>query len=369
MNILVKIIENDDLESFKNNFQLENWKDTITKIENYANVDTPEFIKNDPHYEVSYDNTDVLKYAVHCNATKIFNYLLPLTDTDKHSNYEGWPILSMALKNRNYDFAHQIINHPTFNPYAIYHYGCFAHIETRPDIEQHIDFLFKYLEKIPTYDFDEKHLLNRLTYLICYNEETFNRFENFYREKTRQSEFNLVDLYKDNLSILANEIIQRKYKNFILEKLTPVQISAMIKSFYNDETILCSLLESSDAKEGLSYLLKAPEELNHYFSDKPVLFSYLNYESFLLLENNINIWCENTEKINGVDFILNNKDLNHDATNYLLNKYTKEILERYERLERNSYENIMDYCRKKLLNDSLSEVLTDSGKKKSHIKI
>ena len=73
MNNLKTIIEQDDLESFKINFNVSQWQQVVAQIENYASLPTSD---NKQHL----DNCDALKYSIHTNADKIFNYLIPLVE-------------------------------------------------------------------------------------------------------------------------------------------------------------------------------------------------------------------------------------------------------------------------------------------------
>ena len=358
----VKIIKNDDLESFKEHFKIENWKDSITQIENYAGVDN-KYIK-----EVSYNDADCFKYAVHCNANKIFDYLLPQVHVDKHGDNYGWPLLSMAVKNENYDYANKIVNHKTFNPYSGYHTINFRYFDKHPKLNEHIELLFNYLNKFHPYDFDDKHLLHDFRHLICHSEETFNRCDNFYKEKIKDPSASILDIYKDHMDILGEEIFGRKYNKFIIEKLNAEDIANMIKNAMNNEIYFSELFESENAKDGLTYLVKAPNELKNYFEDKKVQFSFISLECILvLIENGIDIWEEDTShKRSALDYILKDDNIEDEATWYFINKYPQEIL---ARCQQNRDYNIEKFCKNKILQNELEGELLQNNNSKKHAKI
>lgn len=341
---LLKIIENDDLDSFISHFHLNNWKETITTIPNYAGISkhTPTLV---------YDNCDCFKYSLHCNSDKIFNYLLPLVDTNKHGENYGWPLLAMAIKNERYDYANSIINHHSFNPYPRYHTNSFGYIETRPKIQEHIDFLFNYLKKFDYWDFLNKDLIYTFNHLICYNEDTFIKFDNFYKQKSKKN-ISVLSIYSNNMEILADEVINRKYSEFILNKLSDEDLKKMIESVMTNLTIFMPLFESDNAKNGLNYLLKFPDLMQKYIDNNQVCLSYLPLDCLqLLIKNNIDIWKENDKKVIPLDYILDNSNLDDQSTLFFINNYTQKIYDRLEKEGKKS--NIKKYCHQKLLNDKL----------------
>jgi hypothetical protein len=360
-----QIIENDDLDTFKLHFKVENWKDPITKIKNYAKLDKfmAKYIK-----EVTYDDADCIKYALHCNADKIFNYLLPLVDTDKHGDNYGWPLLAMAVENQRYDYAHAIVNHSNFNPYPRYHTNTFSYIDSRPNQEAHIELLFDYLDKFERWAFTTGSLTYEFTHLICYSEETFNRFEKVYRQKTRENHASLMEIFKDKMELLGEEIFCRKYNEFMINKLTIEDITAIVECGLKNDVFFVQLFEGSHAKEGLTHLLKSPELLVKMFEKNPILLSYLSLENMLLMiDNGVDIWKETENKynkdrpINTLDFILNNDNVEEEATVYFINKYPKEILNRCQ--NRGTRTNIQKACEEKLLQNELG---VNSSKKKAN---
>lgn len=343
---LIQAIENDDLDSFLVHFQLANWKESITQIENYAGVSqyTP---------DITYNDCDVFKYSVHKNADKIFNYLLPLVDTDKHGDNYGWAVLGMALKNNRYDYAHSIINHPEFNPYPMYHTNCFGFIESRKNPEQHIEFLFDYLTKFEKWDFKNSRLIYVFTHLICYNESTYERFESIYKSKINNPNASVLNIFKDHQTTLAKEIFYNYFRPFILDKLDISAFRLLLESVMNENIIFVSLFEGEHAKEGLSYLLKAPDLLQKYFdNNNSIMVSYLPLDCIILLENyGIDIFVEDEKNNCALDFIL--KDLDDPSTLYFLDKYTQIIYDRLEKEGRKN--NLQKYCHQKLLHDKFPE--------------
>lgn len=355
MSDILHMIETDDLDNFKNYFNINKWRKTITTIANYAGVSqyTP---------TITYNDCDCLKYSLHCNADKIFNYLLPLLDTNKHGENYGWPLLSMAVKNERYDYANSIINHHTFNPYAIYHTNNFRYIETRNQTQNHIDFLFNYLTKFDSIDFIERDLIYTFTHLICYNEDTFNKFDKFFKENINKN-VSLLSIYDNCMDILADEIINRKYNDFILNKLSNDDLKKMFESVLFNLTIFMPLFESENAKSGLNYLLKFPDLMQKYIDNNQVCLSYLPLEGLqLLMEHNIDIWKENEKQIIPLDYILDNSNLEDPSTLFFINNYTQKI---YDRLEKDGNKNnIQKYCHQKLLSEKLpNKNITNTLKK------
>lgn len=356
MTELTKIIEQDDLETFKLHFDLKDWKKSITTIENYAG--TNEYIK-----EVSYDNCDCFKYALHCESDKIFNYLLPLVDTDKHGENYGWPLLAMALKKNRYDYANSIILHPSFSAYEMYHTNCFRFIENKDKIEEHIDFLFNYIERhFERWDFKSKHLIYCFTDLVCYSPETFDRFNEMYQKKLKNENVNVLEMFKDNMDTLAKEILYSNFNPFILDKLNDTQFKSLIESVMDDKIILVPLFESGDIK-GLNYLLKEKELIQHYLNGNSVMFSYLPLNSLLfLMDNGIDIWFEDEENHSPIDYILEYNNIKDEKTNYLINHYTQQIHDRIEKRGRDN--DVLKYCQQKLLSEQISDNKPKSPTKK-----
>lgn len=343
-NNLIKIIEKDDLESFIKFFKLNSWQDSIIKILNYADVN-----KHNP--TPVYVAADCLKYSLHCNADKIFNYLLPITNPEKHGDDYGWPLLAMAIKNNRYDYAEKIISHPLFNPYHLYHINKFHHIDSYSDVKKHIEFLFKYLELFYKEDFKDNSLLFSFTSLICYNEETFNRFDNVFKQKCDDSEVSVLDMYKNNIEPLATEILVRTYNPFILKKLSINYIEKIITHSLGEPILFIPLFESENAKEGLTFLLQSPQLLIETLTENKSMTSYLPLDCILLLiDNGLDIWKENKSNISILDFILDDQNIEDEKVKYFLDKYTEKIVEKY-----NNKPNIRIYCHHKTLEESLSK--------------
>lgn len=282
--LLLNCVEKDNLETFLEHFILDNWRDTVIKIDNYAGVH--EYSKT-----ITQDDCDIFKYAVHCNATNIFTYLLPLVDTEKHGDNYGWPLLSMALKNNRYDFANMIINHKSFNPYPRYHTNCFSFIETRENPEKHIEFLFNYLDKFDKYDFQDSSMIYTFSHLACYNEETYNRFMYIYKTKTNNPSASIIDFFQNKLSLLGKEIFYNYFRTFLLNKFDNKDLALVFNSIMDDNIIFMPLFKSEQSKQCLFYLLKQPDLLQKYINNNQVMVSYLNLDSILILEeNNIDLW-------------------------------------------------------------------------------
>lgn len=355
MTELTKIIEQDDLETFKTHFNIENWTDSITQIENYAGVS-----KYTPN--VSYNECDCLKYALHVNADKIFNYLLPKLSTEKHGENYGWPLLAMALKNNRYDYANQIIQHSSFNPYHMYHTNCFTHIDTRDNAKEHIEFLFNYLDIFARWDFSNHHLIHTFTELICYSEDTFNRFNQVYQEKVKKENGCVLDIFHDHMDILAKEVLYRSFNTRILDKLNSQQFKSLIESIMDDKIIFMPLFESANAVEGVNYLLKEPELLQKYINQNQVILSYLPLEGVvLLIENNIDFFVEGEKNRSPIDYMLDYSNIEEPITSYLINLFTQKIYERCEKEGRES--NVQKFCQQKLFDEKLTEKTKNSVKK------
>ena len=342
MTTLATLIEQDNLEEFKKHFNIRNWKASIASIANYAGVTqyTP---------DIHYNDADCFKYALHCNADKIFDYLLPLVDTYKHGENYGWPLLAMAVKNQRYDYANKIINHHSFNIYPMYHINIFHFVENYENIknpQEHIDLLFNYLNKFHSYDFSDSHLIYDFTSLICYSEETYQRFEQVYRSKTQNPNASLLNIYKDNWKILGEEIFYYRYNPRMIEKLSVEQKRAILEDSMDNKIFFSHLFESEHAKEGITYLLPCADLLKKYLEGNQVVVSYLSLECILLLEKNgIDIWKENEKDRNILDYILDDSDIHSEATWYFINKYTQEI---YDRLNAEGRKcNIQKYCHQK----------------------
>ena len=347
MNHLLKIIEEDNLEEFKKYFDIQHWRDSITQIPNYAGV-------SDYNKEITYDNCDVIKYALHCNADKIFHFLLPQVDTDKHGENYGWPLLAMAVKNNRYDYANSIISHPKFYAYPIYHTNTFKYFDKREKVEEHIEFLFNYLELFSAWDLKDKYLVYSFVQLICHNEKTYDRFESFYQRKLNKPNISLLEIFKEKQKILAEEIFNRKYIPFIIDKLNEQQLRVVFESIIDQDVFFVPLFESENAKEGLKKLLKYPDLLDRLITKNQVIVSYLPLECIvLLIENNIDIWKENSKNVIPLDYVLNDSDLEDPATLYFMNNYTQQIYDRLLKEGRKS--NIKNYCHQKLLAEKLPE--------------
>lgn len=347
MTTLATFIEQDNLEEFKKHFDIQHWRDSIASIENYAGVTT---------YTptVSYNDADCFKYALHCNADKIFDYLLPLVDTHKHGDNYGWPLLAMAIKNNRYDYANKIIDHPSFNPYHMYHMNTFHYVEKQENIPEHIEFLFHYLNKFTSHDFSDSYFVYDFTSLICYSEETYNRFEQFYQQKTKQPNISLLEIYQDNWETLGKEIFYYRYNSRMIEKLSVEQKRAILEASMDNKIFFSHLFESENAKEGITYLLPCADLLKKYLEDNQVVVSYLPLDCILLLEKHgIDIWKNNDKERNILDYILDDSDIHSEVTWYFINKYTQEI---YDRLNAEGRKcNIQKYCHQKLLKEQLSE--------------
>lgn len=341
-NTMLHIIEQDDLTQFKLHFNIEHWRHSITSIANYAGT-------SQYNPEVNYVDCDCLKYSVHCQADKIFNYLVSLVDTNQYGSNYGWPLLSMALKNERYDYAKQIISQPTFNYYTSAHIKCFVYIENRVNQTEHIDFLFTYLDKFNFYDYDDKHLIYHFTHLICFNEDTFSRFDQLYK-KLHGSTSSILDIYDNHYPLLADEIFSRKFNPFIIEKLQPEQFNKMLNSIMDDSIIFSPLFESNYAKEGLTYLLDYPQLLQKYIDNHQVVISYLPLDCLILcMEKGINLWKNNNDGVMPLDYILIDSYLEDEKTLYFLHNYTQKI---YDILElKNDRHGIHKYCHHKLLQE------------------
>lgn len=347
MTTLATLIEQDNLKEFKKHFNVRNWKASIASIANYAGVTqyTP---------EIHYNDADCFKYALHCNADKIFDYLLPLVDTHKHGDNYGWPLLAMAVKNKRYDYANKIINHRSFNPYPMYHTNMFHFVEKQDNILEHIEFLFNYLNKFDAYDFGDTHLIYSFTSLICYSDETYNRFEQVYRNKIQQPNVSLLEIYKEKWDTLGEEIFYYRYNPRMIEKLSIEQKRAILEASMDNKIFFSHLFESENAKEGITYLLPCADLLKKHLEDNQVVVSYLPLDCILLLEQHgIDIWKENDKKRNIIDYVLDDQDIHSETTWYFINKYTQEI---YDRLNAEGRKcNIQKYCHQKLLKEQLSE--------------
>lgn len=356
-----KIIENDDLENFKIHFDIKNWKSPITQIENYADI-----TKNTP--TISYNDADVLKYALHCESDKIFNYLLPQLDPDKHGEDYGWPLLGMALKKGRYDYANDIIKHDKFDPYQIYHINSFEYIDSYKDANEHIKFLFNYLENFNIWDFKlkNKSFIYRMVHLICYNEECFENFQNYYQKTMNNNNLSVLDLYKENMDILAEEILYDNYRKFLLDKLSSDNYKEMLEQSKGNKILLSKAVEGDNQIEVFKYLLKAPEQLLNYLYDNLVLFSYLSLDSVLLLEQKIDFWktpnIENT--LAPIDFIMHPENKNQDVIMYFVNNYPHKIIDKFK----GEKEYIVEMCEKKLLEMKLEgELIPKVNHKKTKI--
>lgn len=339
----VTIIKNDDIDTFKKHFNQQEWQKTITQIPNYAGIT--------PHTPtLTYNDADCIKYALHCESDKIFEYLLPLVDTDKHGNNYGWPLLAMALLRNRYDYAYQIINHNTFNPYPIYHHNVFLNIQSRSNVNQHIAFLFDYLEKFSPTDFiySIRDIAFMCVQLVCYNEDTYNEFEKFYKKITDNPKVTILDYYKPNIDILGNEIIYRRYKSFVLEKLSPEYIKNIIEhdSVMNNNIFLSQIFKKNNT-EGLNYLLKAPDALVKYLTKNPTDMFYLSLNNAIkILDTGIDIWSENEKGIAIIDFMLHK--VNEKLLNYLVVNYTKPLIARFK--NHTKHKNVVQQCEQYLLN-------------------
>lgn len=340
MNI-TEIIEKDDLDSFKEIFIPKEWQHTITTIENYANSYNT--------YSKSMDNCDVFKYSVHCGADKIFSYLLPLVNTDKHGENYGWPVLSMALNNQRYDYANAIINHATFDPYPIYHINSFKHIDSRNNPSEHIEFLFNYLEKLDKYDFIMSHTLYYFVDLVCYNEDTYDRSQDIYRKKINNPNAFLLDMFESKLSTLAEQVFYYNFKPFILDKLPSQKLKTLIESTNDSNIIFTKLFEEYDTIQGLKYLLIHPDLLQKHFDKNPVMGGYLSLEAIIFLnKNNIDFFKVNSEKRSPIDFILEN-NLEDEKTKYFADNFTNSIIHRLS--ETNKKSKVLEYCLTKVNNN------------------
>ncbi len=351
MNNLKNIIEQDDLESFKINFNVSQWQQAIAQIENYADLPTRD---NKKHL----DNCDALKYSVHTNADKIFNYLLPLVDhPNKHSDNYGWPILAMALKNNRYDYAQSIIEHPSFNLYAIYHINTFSHIGSRENIAKHIDFLFNYLDKFDSNDFYDSHCLYSFINLICHDENSFEKFKKKYQQKINKSDVSVFNLFENNWKLLATEVFFNKFNPFILDKLNDNEFYKLMLSAMDDNIIFSNVFHSEQAQTCLNYLIKTPDLLQKNVYNNPVMFSYLPLTCLIfLINNNIDLFTTSEEqKFSVIDFILLDDDLNEEKTSYFINNHTQKTYDHYNQIESSNKRsnNIKIYCNKILLSQEL----------------
>jgi hypothetical protein len=344
MTNLVTTIENDDLESFKKIFDINIWQKSITQIENYAKAKSYDS-------KISYDDCDVLKYSLHCNANSIFKYLLPLLDPNKHGNNYGWPILSMALKNERYDYAHLIINHPKFDLFPIYHMNCFKHIESRNQQLEHIEFLFEYFKKFEKSDFRWGNLQYYLLDLICYSEETYQTCDTLYKEKLGNPKACILDLFENKLESLGTAVFYDKFQPFILDKLDKKTMEKLLYSIMDNNIVFYSLFESKDAIKALTYLIEYPDFLQSYFNKNPVIAAQLSLDGIIfLIDNNIDLWNEKdkyNEKGCAVDYLLDNKNLSSPITSYFVENYTEKLYNRLKLL--NFKTNIVDLCEQKII--------------------
>lgn len=322
---ILSLIESDNLEVFKLNFNTDDWMKNIAKIENYAEVS-----QYNPN--VTYNNCDALKYALHCNADKIFNYLLPFADVDKHGENYGWPLLSMAIKNEKYDYAYSIIAHPKFDPYPIYHRNVFKHIDSYKNPKKHINFLFKLLEKYSKWDFQMENISNIFCELVCYNETTYNRFDKFYQKNINKNGC-VLDMFNKNLKVLGNEIFYNNFKPFILNKIKSRNFQELLDSIFEENIIFVPAFEGKNGKKCLEYLVDYPDFLQKYVDKNPVVFSYLPLSSIVfLINNNINLWVEGEKGFCAVDFMLDDSNIKDKTTEYFIKNYTTVIYERLEKL-------------------------------------
>lgn len=343
----VKIIQADDLDTFKLHFDIENWRGSITQIENYAGV-----TKYTP--KASYNDCDCFKYALHCDADKIFNYLLPLVDTDKHGDNYGWPLLSMAIKKNRYDYANQIINHDSFDLYPVYNTNCFLHIDSRDNIPEHINFLFNYLDKFSKWIFKDRHFAHTFSHLICYNEDTYHRFNQVYQEKLNNKEACVLDMFNEQLDILGKEILYYHFKPFMLDKLNSKQLRQLMESVMDDNIVFMPLFEGEHFKEGLSYLAKNPDLLQQYINRNAVIAHYLPLEGLqALIKYGIDLFFVNEENKSPIDYLLDDSNLEDATTQYFINHYTQKVYDRLEQRGRDN--NIYKYCQQKLLSEQITE--------------
>ena len=363
MNNLKTIIEQDDLESFKINFNVSQWQQAVAQIENYAALPTGD---NKKHL----DNCDALKYSVHTNADNIFNYLLPLVDhPNKHSDNYGWPILAMALKNNRYDYAQAIIEHPSFNLYAIYHINTFSHIKSRENIPKHIDLLFNYLEKFDASDFYDSHCLYSFINLICHDENSFERFQKIYQNKSNNSDISVFHLFESNWNLLSKKVFYNNFNLFILDKLNDNEFYQLMLSAQCDNIIFANVFQSDHAQTCLNYLIKTPDLLQKNVYDNPVIFSYLPLPCLVfLINNNIDLFTVISEeqKFSVIDFVLDDDNLNDERTSYFINNHTQKIYDHYNQIEASNKRsnNIKIYCNKILLSQELESKNTQIKKRK-----
>lgn len=360
--MLVQIIEEDDLNAFKKHFVLENWKEPIASIQNYA---VGKYVS-----QGTYDPADCFKYAIHCNSDEIVDFLLPQISVAKHGKDYGYPVLGMAIKNNRYDYASKIINHSTFDPYPMYHQNNFSYFNDRPDVKAHIDFLFEYLDILPLSDIIyDTHFKYYLCHLVCHNEETYNRLDTYLTQRGKEKGLpvdSVLGIYRgSSMGNLGEHVFSENYVEFIANKFTKNDISEILEHALKSQIYFTRLFESENPINALKILLQDPVKLEKNFANNVIYFDNLPLNCILLLEDNgISVWDVKNEKRAGIDFILKEDSIHTEKAIYFLENHSQQVLDRINQeleLDGRDSPNVRKYLLNKKLQDNLSE--------KSNIKI
>lgn len=356
-------IEKDDLKEFLNLFDVENWKNKITFITNYASkIEQEKILNGKKGISIptdTQDEVDCLKYAVDQNANKILNHLLSLKGLSvmpysaSTSSY-GWPILSMALHNNNYDAANLIINYPDFDGAARFHLNSLSYIANRKNPDKHMDFILNLLDKISAYDFYyDTTLTYNLMNVFAYSQKAQEQLLSKIEEKLTEikSGLNLkspMDYYrKDDKSFFGFcdfFFNSHEYHPILQSQFTLPDIEKYLDNVLNSNEELLSLFHNPNALEIFKILSKCPDKFNTFMNRQSVTMSYLNTEALeYLINSGVDLWSERVDKsskkdgrqLSPLDFLVfSNYDIEQGLpiAQYLIENYTDEIIKRQSEL-------------------------------------
>ncbi len=356
-------IEQDDLKEFLNLFDVKNWKNKIGFITNYASRIEKEKISNgEKGISIptdTQDEVDCLKYAVDQNANKILNHLLSLDGLSVmpysgSSDAYGWPILSMALHNDNYEAASLIINYSDFEAMTRPHLNCLGYISNRKNPDKHIDFILKFLDKINGFDFIyDTTLTYNLMNIFAYSENAQKQLLTKIQEKLANIKPNLnlkepIDFYrKDEKSFLnfCNFFFNsHEYYPLLQAQFTLLDIEKYLDHVLSSNEDLLSLFHNTDALEIFKILSQCPDKFNKFMNRQSVTMSYLNTETLeYLITSGVDLWSERVDKsskkdgrrLSPLDFLVFSNygvEQGLPIAQYLIENYTDEIIKRQREL-------------------------------------
>ena len=245
----------------------------------------------------SKDLCESLKYAVHCQADKIFFHLLSRNSAEPNPNKPeyGWPCLACAIALRRFDYARAIIAHPNFD------FSCRPHTNSlrsgalrngrlydgneipEKDRCAHIEYIGDYLSKL--HPFAIESLLSTLFHPDLSERDYFLGI-NRALEKKGLDIFKLCADEEDQVYALREIFCSGDYSPELASAVPAHFYAALNKMPDCDSAGFLSFFMREHTEGRFELLLeKAPDFLLNSYKASAHLTTYLDFERLRLLES------------------------------------------------------------------------------------